>query len=144
PRKPANSPARPGAHGWALGTLSGGTLKRTSSSPPPSRRSRGRIQPSVATDRSQHRVRVFDSTESPHRNLQEKRLIRCKFRQIQMQEFAAFPSKNQQLQEFSQSTSASRPLQAEDRHRRPAGPSRRLPTPNPPAFRSSIRRPARA
>ena len=74
--------------------------ERNRSCSPLSRRSRGRIQPSVAQNRSQQRVRVFDSTKSPNRNLQKNWLKHCEFRQNEVPDFAPFLLKNREVLEI--------------------------------------------
>src|SRR5215470_16873631 len=78
--------------------------ERNRSCSPLARRSRGRIQTSVRSNRPHQRVRVCDSKESPDPILQEKPVTGHEFRQNETPEFAALPLKNRGILKFSQST----------------------------------------
>src|SRR5215470_14375616 len=81
--------------------------ERNRSCSPLARRSRGRIQTSVRSNRPHQRVRVCDSKESPDPILQEKPVTGHEFRQNETPEFAALPLKNRGILKFSQSTKSS-------------------------------------
>src|SRR5215470_11955097 len=106
--------------------------ERNRSCSPLARRSRGRIQTSVRSNRPHQRVRVCDSKESPDPILQEKPVTGHEFRQNETPEFAALPLKNRGILKFSQSTNhtlghaSSPPTRYQSRSSSPRKPAQSL------------------